>query len=610
MDARLKPGVRTRADIFGGVCYVPHRDDFFAANKEVFRAVKMLSGEWVPIEPAWQRTFVALAKLGICETREPNTLEIAYSGPSFLGKFPEIATVEDPLVLNCFATAHCPLKCAYCHADDLMQSHRDQESEQDLDNVASTASMINSMVAVITGGDPLTKPERARRLIERLAGQKSLVLDTSGVGDLEILLPTIKAHDVHVRVSLDAISQANDKVRPRNPNYVKQIDASSRGATRTIERCVAEGVPVTVQSVVSSVNENESEWRHLRDWMVERGVRHWVLHVAVRGGSARRIENETRKHKRRRGILPGEEVYEKLKALIDESSKDRIALDIRCTDTANTPNSVLLIGSEGDLYTEGYAHDGKVLLFRAGDARPDRLRSLWPHVDRFGHARRYFNWNPYFYRGVSLENICYDVPIPAAPKADPAALVETESKHRVADPHLLRGLLERSGFTAMPTALQRDEYYDTRERAMEKLDFVVRLRLESERVQLGMKGPRFYAPEGEYSRIELEIDIASENSIRQELAKKRLECTWFFEKRRTEYKSSVYEAAVLLDEIPEAGYCLEIEGSLDTVRRITKLLLAALGAKERRNYKELFVAHQLERGVARDEIRGASFSGA
>ena len=63
----------------------------------------------------------------------------------------------------------------------------------------------------------------------------------------------------------------------------------------------------------------------------------------------------------------------------------------------------------------------------------------------------------------------------------------------------------------------------------------------------------------------------------------------------------------MLDEIPGAGYYLEIEGELDTVRRITKLLFAALGAKERRNYMELFVAHQLERGVGRDEIRGASF---
>src|SRR5437016_5388940 len=136
MDARLKPGIRTRADVFGGVCYVPQRDDFFAANKDVFRSIRRLSGKWAPVEPSWQRTCVALAKLGICETRDPTTPEIAYSGPSFLGEFPEIPTVEEPLVLNCFATAHCPLKCVYCHADDLMQEYRGQESEQDLENVA------------------------------------------------------------------------------------------------------------------------------------------------------------------------------------------------------------------------------------------------------------------------------------------------------------------------------------------------------------------------------------------------------------------------------------------------------------------------------------------
>src|SRR5689334_21936541 len=121
MDARLTQGVRTRADIFGGVCYVPHRDDFFAASKAVFRAIRRLSNGWQNIEPDWRPTYTALAGLGICQTRNPATPERPYSGPSFLGEFPEIATVEEPLVLNCFATAHCPLRCVYCHADDLMQ---------------------------------------------------------------------------------------------------------------------------------------------------------------------------------------------------------------------------------------------------------------------------------------------------------------------------------------------------------------------------------------------------------------------------------------------------------------------------------------------------------
>lgn len=158
MEARLKPGLRKRHDQFGGVCYVPHRDDFFAANNDVYKVIEDISTAWQPINSHLRETIVALAKIGVCETRSPQTAEVSYSGPSFLGSFLEIPTVSDPLVLNCFCTSHCPLQCVYCHADDLMKEFRSAETDQDLENVAATASMIPAMVAVITGGDPLTKP--------------------------------------------------------------------------------------------------------------------------------------------------------------------------------------------------------------------------------------------------------------------------------------------------------------------------------------------------------------------------------------------------------------------------------------------------------------------
>jgi hypothetical protein len=87
MKVRRKDGVRIRPDSFGGICYVPHRDDFFAANHQTFLALQRLGTEWAHVEKEWKSTFIALAKLGICETAGPSTAEIAYSGPSFLGQF-------------------------------------------------------------------------------------------------------------------------------------------------------------------------------------------------------------------------------------------------------------------------------------------------------------------------------------------------------------------------------------------------------------------------------------------------------------------------------------------------------------------------------------------
>jgi pyruvate-formate lyase-activating enzyme len=349
MKARLRTGVRIRDDVFGGVCYVPQRDDFFAADKKVFLFLKWLSSNWQEVRANERKAVSALAHLGICETIEPRIAEQSYCGPSFLGEFVELPTVSMPLVVNCFCTAHCPLLCVYCHADDLMQQFRSLETDDDLENVAATANMLPAMVAVITGGDPLTRPERAKTLIERLADEKALVLDTSGVGDIESLIPVLLKHDVHVRVSMDSISRQNQRLRPANREYVVERAASTKGGARTIERCLKEGIPVTVQSVVTSLNENEDEWLDLRDWLIARGVRNWVLHVVVNGGKARRIE-EAARQKRSGGIVPSDQVYSKLWRLVESTMKERLPIDIRCTDTDTTPNSVLLVGSKGDVY--------------------------------------------------------------------------------------------------------------------------------------------------------------------------------------------------------------------------------------------------------------------
>lgn len=610
MKVRAGRLIRKTSEPFGGVCYVPHRDDFFALDADVFPLVDGLGVDWLDCPPKAVAAYQALARLGLCETREPETAEIAYCGPSFIGCFEEIPCVQRPLVVNCFCTAHCPLKCIYCHADDLMTpSHRQSETDEDLQNVAATASMIPALVAVVTGGDPLTRPDRARQLIRGLAASgKAIVLDTSGVGDVTTLIDTLCEFDVHVRVSLDSITEVNDRTRPRNPKYVRlpQANASRTGAERTIQLCLDEGLPVTVQSVVSKRNDSVDEWRLLRDHLVEIGVRHWVMHVAVEGGLARAIEDKRRKSKSTRGgILPRPEVHRDLARFVNESEAAGAPIDIRCTDTDNTPNSVLLIGSTGDLYTEGYAHKGKVRLFEAGGARPDMGRSIWPQLDRFGHARRYLNWNPWTREGSSLNEICYPIPLPASREDRVSAFVETEAKFRVVDRRTLEQSLESEGFERQRHIFQRDEYFDTNDRTLDSLDWVVRLRKVDDDLAIAMKGPRFFATSGAHSRIEIEVEAGHESVVRRQLADEDLRVTWFLEKRRTVYRKDDIE--LVLDEVPKIGHYMEIEGSLSEIDAVEDALQPGLGERVRQNYRELVVAHEVERGVAAEMVNGASF---
>jgi len=602
--------LRVREDEFGGICYVGHRDDFFAVTRQVFLIIRALKREWMEATPSLVDGYRSLARLGMCETTEPRTREEAYSGVSLVGEFPELPTVSQTLVLNLFASAHCPLKCIYCHADDLMQpGDREGETEEDLDNVVATASMIPAMVAVITGGDPLTRPNRARTLIERIGKTKGLVLDTAGVGDVGGLLGPLKENGVHVRVSLDSENpNINSAFRPGNPHYVKESHPSYYGAERTIDACLKAGIPVTVQTVITRRNDQLSGWRNLRDWLVTKGVKHWVLHVAVRGGKAREVEERAAKQRRPRRLVPGPEIHSKLWDFISDTIAHGLPIDIRCTDTDNTPNSVLLVGSRGDLFTEGLAHHGKVQLFAAGRAAPDKVNDLMVHVDRFGHARRYLNWNPWFHDGKSIEEICYRAPVPSAGVATVSGIVETEAKVRVVNVKVLVSRLARSGYVSKGRILQRDEYYDDALGSARRSDFVIRIRTESGKCKVAFKGPRFFTPEGENSRLEFEVPCGEADQVRDALQKRDLMCTWCFEKRREMFVHPERRVQIVIDEIPEVGFFLEIEGALAEVRALREALGDALAEVERRNYKELFVDFKKSLGESVEGLKGAEFS--
>ena len=609
MLVRLHSGVRKRKDEFGGVCYIPHRDDIFVADARVFSFLTQLNFEWITAPTECEMAYKKLAELGICDTN-PETREIAYSGPSFLGKFEEIPTITEALVVNCFSTAFCPLRCLYCHADDLMAEARSAEIDDgsEIENVVATAATFPAMVAVVTGGDPMTKPKRAVRLITRIGDQKALVLDTSGVGSLDELLPVLKEYRVHVRVSLDSVGRTNDSLRPIDKRLFSGTKPSRYYAQQTIERCLAEGLGVTVQTVVSTHNENIDELLQLRSLLLGIGVEHWVLHITVEGGSARRIEASVRRKGGRTIVPRGPKVYRDLGVLVTDTRKNGYKLDIRCTDTNSTPNSVLLIDSKGDLYTEGYAHIGKVQLFSAASARPDLVKAKWAHIDRFGHAKRYLNWNRWLYEGKSLEDICVHVPFPELDVHERStAIVETESKYPVLNIEDLREKLEQNGFVVQKKADQRDEYYDVEDGSLSHLDYVVRIRREGGRAVFAFKGPRFFTKTSDYSRLEFQFSM-EESALREELRKQGLLQTWFFEKRRTDFRRPGERVRMSIDEVPEIGLFAEIEGPLPEVRAMALEYARFLGPPETRNYQQLFLDFKERLGFVRDSVKGAAFS--
>ncbi|NMO54075.1 radical SAM protein [Actinoplanes sp. TBRC 11911] len=375
--------VRLRTERFGSIVYVPERDHFYALDREHTIALSRL-GTGRPV-PAYDRDLVvAMASAGICRT-DPPTPQRAFYGRSLLGSFAGgIPPVRKPMVVNCFATAQCPLRCGYCHADDLMASYREEERPEWLDEVIRVAAATPAMVGVVTGGEPLARPDNAERLLTALARDKAVVLDTSGVGDLRRLVPTLRRHDAHVRFSLDsAQASVNDRLRPIHRRSLPPGSGSFRAATDGIRLAVSEGLACSVQTVVTARNCDPAGLAELRDRLLSAGVRTWALHVVVPAGKAARNA---------RGLLVGDDAVTTLTGLVAETAAQRLPIDIRVTSTHRAPNSTVLISARGELAIQQPEGGGKEI---APVPRIMARRSVLRHFRRFvdpgGHASRYLN---------------------------------------------------------------------------------------------------------------------------------------------------------------------------------------------------------------------------
>jgi MoaA/NifB/PqqE/SkfB family radical SAM enzyme len=365
--------VRIRTEPFGYLAYVGDRDHFFAIDHVGARVVDAAQ-LGIPVAARDEAIVRVLARYGVVAA---DAGQAYHHGVSLIGDFEGVPPIDRPLVVNCFATAECPLRCRYCYADDLMRREQQGARDDDVDLVAETAEAVPAMVAVITGGEPLARPDRTERLISRLAGTKALVLDTSGAGDVEPLLPALRDARVHLRVSLDSFDPAlNDRLRPGRAR------SSSGSARKALAQAGAAGIPTTVQTVVTAANGDRDALRRMRDDLMAAGVRNWVLHGLVPAGKAAGSAG--------RALRPNGSTPETLADLVRDSAMAELPINIRVTANDRPGNSALIIGSKGDLYVE-HDHRGKIRVAGPGDPADRVLAACRRHVSAAGHAGRYLN---------------------------------------------------------------------------------------------------------------------------------------------------------------------------------------------------------------------------
>lgn len=185
-----------------------------------------------------------------------------------------------PVTVAWEVTRACPLRCVHCRAEAQPRRHPDELSTAEGRHLIADAAAMGARVMVITGGDPLARPDTMELLgAVRDAGMHAGFSPSATAR----LTPATLARAVEAGAGTIHLSLDGD--RPETHDGFRRVRGSHRRTTALIEAAVELGVRVQVGTAVSrrTVEELPLLAEHL-----PRGIALWSLFFLVPTGRAAR----------------------------------------------------------------------------------------------------------------------------------------------------------------------------------------------------------------------------------------------------------------------------------------------------------------------------------
>jgi adenylate cyclase class 2 len=160
--------------------------------------------------------------------------------------------------------------------------------------------------------------------------------------------------------------------------------------------------------------------------------------------------------------------------------------------------------------------------------------------------------------------------------------IEREQKYRIARVDTIRKRLLKLGAQIHASGFERNELFDCGQR-LRRQGLKLRLRCHGGKIaMLTLKGPR----QNGHQKTRMEV----ETTVKYEAAKRILELLDFrvketYSKLREEYRLD--GCAVCLDQIPNAGWFVEIEGPQRKISDTARRLRLRPADREHRSYRKL-----------------------
>jgi len=284
-----------------------------------------------------------------------------------------------PEIVSWNTTQRCNLRCGHCY----LAAGRAASGELTLDEgrrLIDELAGLGTQMLILSGGEPLLRPD-LDELVEHTAARGLLpVLGTNG-----LLLTRTRARRLK-ELGLAGAAISLDSIDPEKHDRFRGARGAWRRAVRGIRACVAEDVPVIVQTTALSWNYGEVE--ALIRFAEAESAAGFTLYFLVCTGRAETLSD----------ISPAQ--YERaLGALTDAQARHpRLMIRARCAPQiariASRRGSAL-VASAGCLAGRQYCRitaDGKVtpcpyLPLEAGSIRERPFKEIWQHAPILSRLR-------------------------------------------------------------------------------------------------------------------------------------------------------------------------------------------------------------------------------
>ncbi|MDC7291811.1 radical SAM protein [Blautia schinkii] len=180
--------------------------------------------------------------------------------------------LQSPLLINWNINGECQNKCTYCFSRDY-KSIPDLLSESKLAHIIACIKLLNPLVVVISGGEPLLYP-KLKYIIDNLNKYSGVIIDTNGLCLNEDFITYFKENKILLRISLDDYrSSINDKIRKSSINCSTDIILDK------MEKLLVTNTNFIVHTVLSNYNiDNILEFGK---YLNAKGIKFWEIQVVI-----------------------------------------------------------------------------------------------------------------------------------------------------------------------------------------------------------------------------------------------------------------------------------------------------------------------------------------